>query len=77
MAEHQGKTLRHQSKLEEFGLKLRRLRDAKGLSQQELADIAEVAKPTVQRIEKGTTSARLDILYSLAEALGVKLSELL
>ena len=47
------------------------------MSQQELAYVANIAKPTIQRIEKGTTSAGLDVLLSLAEALGIELHEFL
>jgi transcriptional regulator with XRE-family HTH domain len=69
--------IRNQAKIEAFGLRLRRLRDERNLSQQELADNANLAKPTIQRIEKGTTSAGLDILLSLAEALNMSLREMI
>ena len=59
-----------------FGLRLRQLREERGLSQQRLAYEADVAKLTVQRIEKGRASVGLDMLVSIAQALQVPLHEL-
>ena len=60
-----------------FGLRLRQLREARGMSQQLLAYEADVAKLTVQRIEKGRASAGLDMLVSIAQALQLPVHELL
>jgi len=62
--------------IQAFGSQLRRLRESKGLSQQELADIADVSKLTVQRTEMAKFSVTLDVLISLARGLQVPLSEL-
>lgn len=59
-----------------FGQHLRRLRQARGYSQQELADIANIAKQTVYRIEKAQFVVTLDVLASLSEALHIPLKEL-
>lgn len=59
-----------------FGEHLRALRDAKGMSQQELADLSDIDKKTVQRIELGRTNPTLDVLISLSNVLGLKLREL-
>lgn len=59
-----------------FGAHLRALRKARGLSQQALADEAEISWPTVQRMEAGTQVASLDVLASLARALALPLKEL-
>ena len=59
-----------------FGAHLRALRKARGLSQQALADEAEISWPTVQRVEAGTQVASLDVLFSLARALALPLREL-
>ena len=69
--------IRNKSVLEAFGLHLRQLRDERSLSQQALADITDIAKPTIQRIEKGTTSVGLDVLASLAAGLEMPVRELL
>ena len=60
-----------------FGAYLRHLREARGMSQQELGDYADVAKMTVHRIETAQFSATLDVLLSLAKALNVPLYELM
>jgi transcriptional regulator with XRE-family HTH domain len=52
-----------------FGAHLRYLREQRGMSQQELADYADVSKMTVHRIETAQFSATLDVLLSLAKAL--------
>jgi transcriptional regulator with XRE-family HTH domain len=59
-----------------FGQHLRRLRETKGWSQQALADVADVSKPTIYRIETARYSVTLDILVSLAQALEIPLAEL-
>ena len=59
-----------------FGQHLRRLREARGWSQQALADVADVSKPTIYRIESARYSATLDVLVSLAQALEIPLAEL-
>lgn len=60
-----------------FGVHLRHLREERGWSQEELADYADVAKMTVHRIETAQFSATLDVLISLARALGKQVNELL
>ena len=62
--------------IEAFGVHLKRLRLERQFSQQELADISNVARSTIQRVEGAQIVATLDLLYSLSEALGVTLKEL-
>ena len=59
-----------------FGIHLRQLREANDLSQQDLANIADVAKITVQRIENAKYTVTLDVLISLADALNIPLKQL-
>jgi DNA-binding XRE family transcriptional regulator len=59
-----------------FGQRVRQLREAARLSQQELAYEADIAKRTVQRIEKGQYSATLDVVFALAQALNVPTEKL-
>ena len=42
-----------------------------------LADVADVSKPTIYRIETARYSVTLDVLASLAQALEVSLAELI
>ena len=44
--------------------------------QQDLADTAEIAKITIQRIENAKYSATLDMLITISKALQISLSEL-
>ena len=47
------------------------LRNANGLTQQELACKSGVSRATVNRIEKGMHVPKAGLLYNLADALGV------
>ena len=60
-----------------FGEHLRTLRRGRGLSQQALADEADLSRPTIQRIETANLAPTLDVLASLARALQLRLRELL
>jgi HTH-type transcriptional regulator / antitoxin HipB len=53
---------------------LRRRRKALRLSQQELADLAGVSKPSVVAAEQGKTTLRLSVLEGIAGALGFRLA---
>ena len=57
--------------------RLRALREAKGLSQTDLAHQAGIDRKTVNRIENGHYSPSMDTLVYLAEALGSTASDLL
>ncbi len=60
-----------------FGLRVRRLREQRELSQQALADMADVSKLTIQRLELAKFSVTLDILISLTRAFEIPLGELM
>ena len=60
-----------------FATNLRRLRHAKGLSQDDLAYEAKVSRSYLSQIEKGAFFASLKIVGRLAEALKVEPAELL
>jgi transcriptional regulator with XRE-family HTH domain len=69
--------VKNPASVEAFGVHLRKLREARGWSQQALADYADVAKLTVQRIEHAKGAPTLDVLVSLARALQLPLRELM
>jgi len=60
-----------------FGLRLRKLREEKNMSQQDLADESELDKKTIQRIETGKLNPTLDTIICLSNGLGIKLAELI
>jgi transcriptional regulator with XRE-family HTH domain len=62
---------------EVFATNLRRLRHAKGLSQDDLAYEAEVSRGYLSQLEKGVFYASLKIVGKLASTLGVEPAELL
>ena len=59
-----------------FPAALRRLRDARGLTQQALADSIGTSRPAVGRMEAGASKPSLGVLRKLADALSVTLDEL-
>lgn len=56
-------------------LKQRRIKSE--MSQQELADNANVAKSTIQRIEKGELNPTITVLLKINEAFGSDICELI
>ncbi|MEX5571276.1 helix-turn-helix transcriptional regulator [Pseudomonas syringae] len=54
-----------------FGLRVRELRIASGMSQEAFADHASIARSYMSRIERGGANPSLDAIQALAEALGV------
>jgi transcriptional regulator with XRE-family HTH domain len=62
---------------EVFAINLRRLRHAKGLSQDDLAHEAEVSRSYLSQLEKGAFYVSLKIVAKLAVALDVEAAEFL
>ena len=62
---------------EVFATNLRRLRHAKGLSQDDLAYEAEVSRSYLSQLEKGAFYASLKVVAKLASVLEVEPAELL
>lgn len=59
-----------------LGRSLSDLREKRGLSQSQLADLAGIGRAHLSQIENGAVAARIDTLYGIAQALGVKLAKL-
>jgi transcriptional regulator with XRE-family HTH domain len=62
--------------LTSFGQNVRRIRGASGLTQERLADKADLDPTYISGIERGVRNPSLLIISRLAKALGVSLSEL-
>jgi transcriptional regulator with XRE-family HTH domain len=60
-----------------LGEAIRRLREAKDLSQESLALLADVDRSYVGRVERGTNNAATLTLKRLANTLGMTLAELM
>jgi len=56
---------------------LRRLREARKLSQGEIAERSQLSRVAYGNIESGSSNPRVDTLLRIAEVLGVKMQELL
>jgi Zn-dependent peptidase ImmA (M78 family)/DNA-binding XRE family transcriptional regulator len=59
-----------------IGLNLRRIREARGLSQFQVAALAGISRPAYRNIENGNSTPKVSTLQSIATALGVKLQDL-
>jgi transcriptional regulator with XRE-family HTH domain len=60
-----------------LGENVRKIRELKGFSQQNLADEIKVDQKTISRIEKGDLSPKFETLVSISKALSIGLSQLL
>jgi len=60
-----------------FGKKVKELRQAKGLSQEGLAHLAELDRTYIPSIEKGERNVSIEVIQKLSVAFGIKISELL
>jgi transcriptional regulator with XRE-family HTH domain len=63
--------------LEVAGSNIRRIRQERGLSQEQLADLAKLHRTYIGGIERGERNVSLNNLARIAEALGVSPADLL
>lgn len=56
--------------------RIREVREAKGITQQALANLVGVSRPYIVDLEKNRRGARPETWARIAEALGVKVEEL-
>jgi transcriptional regulator with XRE-family HTH domain len=62
---------------EVLALNLRKLRQAEGLSQEELAHRAEIDRTYISALERSVYAAGIDVVDRLARVLGVEAADLL
>lgn len=60
-----------------LGLRIRRIRKERGLTQQTLAELSHQEPSNISHIERGATKLGLPTLVSIANALGVTADDLL
>ena len=58
----------------ELGMEIKRRRQVLQITQQELADLANVSINTVVAVERGTGNPRIETLLSICNVLGLKIS---
>lgn len=56
----------------EFGASVRRLREERGLTQEELADLVDIHQTYLSQLERGRKSPSLWVILRLSHALGVR-----
>ncbi|WP_338378754.1 helix-turn-helix transcriptional regulator [uncultured Flavobacterium sp.] len=61
---------------QKFGLKVKELRKIKNLSQEKLANLAEIDRTYLPTIEKGERNVSIEVVERLAKALDVKIKDL-
>ena len=59
------------SDYEYIGSEIKRIRKSKGLSQKDLAKIADISEESISRIENNYNNTRFDNLYDILNALGI------
>lgn len=59
-----------------FGQNVRRIRNEAGLSQEELADRADLHRTYISSIERGQRNVSLENIFAIAAALGVSPADL-
>lgn len=62
---------------ETFGKVIKQLREERGLSQQELADYAELDRSYISDMERGRYNPTLQTVYKLAEIFKIKPNEII
>lgn len=62
--------------LQSFGLKIKALRQEKGLSQEKLAELADFHRTYINLVESGKRNISLKNIKKLSKALGVGLDDL-
>jgi transcriptional regulator with XRE-family HTH domain len=60
-----------------FGLRIKELRDTKGMTQEDLADAANLFRTYLSRIETGAANPSLTVIHSLARALSESVESVL
>lgn len=68
---------KYESEIIQLGLIIKELRLKEKFTQEHLSTLCEVDVRTIQRIEKGKQNITISLLFSLADALNIKIDALL
>ena len=66
-----------QELLKYLGANIKRIREEKGMTQQELASLCNFEKSNMSRLEAGNTNPTIYTLYKVAQALKIDLTDLI
>ncbi len=72
-----GKPITHKHILENFGSRMQKVRQSKGVTQEELAAILSMHRTYIGLIERGERNPTIRTLYKIAKALKVKSADIL
>ncbi|MBL7690589.1 MAG: helix-turn-helix transcriptional regulator [Flavipsychrobacter sp.] len=72
-----GNQVRNEELLKVFGKRLKQLRESKGLSQQELANLCDIEHSQISRIELGKINTTISTLFLIASKLEIEATELI
>jgi transcriptional regulator with XRE-family HTH domain len=61
---------------QEFGKRLAQMRKERKISQEQLAELSGLNRPYISGIEHGKRNVSLEVIVSLAKALGIQTKEL-
>lgn len=75
MGKHEVK-VRYAKKLKAFGANLKKLREKKGFTQEDLAYQAGISFNSVNTLENGKLNPTVATVFAIADALGVSFKEL-
>jgi transcriptional regulator with XRE-family HTH domain len=64
------------NRIKEFGVAVRKRRSARGFTQEQLAELANLHVNSISFVERGLVPPALDTICLIADALGVKVSDL-
>ena len=67
---------RHFNEYKKLGLNIFYYRKEKGLSQSQLAEIIEISRTHMSRIENNDSAVSLDVIFSIAKALQIPVCKL-
>ena len=67
---------KHIKKKNKIGLKIKIERVKRGLSQEQLAELADLSRPTIGAIERGERSPSFDSVEAIADAFKMSVQEL-
>ncbi len=59
------------------GAVIQRIREKKGLSQEVVSGLADIGRTHLSAIERGTRKPTMETFYKIANAMGIKASELM
>ena len=66
----------HQNALQQFGLRIKQLRQAQGISQEELGARAQLDRTYISGIERGKRNVSFKNIVLIADALQISVAEL-